>query len=1561
MSKVIKKLANLILHTLSGVVLAIILLILALALALSLPRVQSFVASEAMNYLSEEVGVELSIGAISIENLARLTAEDIFVEDLEGDTLLWVGKASGRINRKALFEEGKLLPSDVKAKNVVMNLTDGSEKGSNIDNLIKHISEHFPSKNDSESVAFAIEGVELENMVFRLYDDRYAGRTPEGVIDYSDMDLKIATAHFERIAIEGSTLIISGVDNLNVRDISGAELKNSSLGALTIGSALLDFRDVDFYSGATHLSLPYLIIKGESWEDYSDFCDKVTLTLYTHKSTLEPSTAGKFVAELGQYAIDGTDITGIFEGTVCDFGADISAKLYDSEVVCICEVKELLHFDSLTADVDLYLNTTPTKVENIIGHIAPSALPAEAKEWLDRLATLTIDGRIGYREGEITADALLATDLGDVELDGLLTLEGNNVAYDGTIAVSNLNAGALLQVDNLGTADLNASGKVSFAQGTLRGSASARVERFGWNNYDYGNLSLEASLNEGILTAAANSTDPNIAFTLEAESNTSTTTPEYNLILNVERADFSALGIAKSNTNSWLSGNVEASLKGATLDDMVGRAMVNNLVYASATDTLSTELVNISLAGGKQAKTFSLFSPIANIEYHSTASYNDVADYLTKTLPGQLPLALAPQKEQSSEEVNEGENEESYGMGSRLYAADDYTSIVVNIKEGEALAAVLLPDANLAPDSSLGIEFSPTEEEFALNLESDYIAISDVVVSELRIESTGKQKNISLLAESNEILAMGMAIPDVGLEATAGENNKVNLSLFFSNPDTALSGNLNIDGTIARDSRNQLTASASIADSYLLSPESRWDISARRVDYTPEHIGIDGFRLGNQNEEVTISGEISDSKSSPLNININNLSTAQWLSLLTSTKMAEAVLDGRVELYSTLNEPFGSGALVASGINVGGVEIDPMELDVEIPRGSTRAEMSITNNYVDSTLARADYDYKAQEYNAEVSINHFDLSLLGQLLEGIVSDTSGDGKIALSVAGGRNQLNIDGGIELADLNTKVGYTGANYSAKSLAIEFDDNKGTIAPTRIEDGEGGWAEVEGYIDLGDLNAIDYGITLVPHNLVAIDLEEGNPNGFYGKVFASGGAKLTSSRGSTDISGAIEAVGGSVFNLPLTGNNDFAGAEFVSFVDRSQFVAEDTTHLVTRKKNELLNKKKRHKAPTANTTIDLMLGVDTDTQLRIIIDPETDNALEARGVADLGITLDKRKNDLSIRGDYQISEGVYNFNFQNLITKQFTINPDSYIRWNGDPLDASIDVGATYKLKTSLAPLLGSGSTASRASTPVECIVNFTGQLSKVDVSFDINVPTANTEYQSILSSYFSSQEMMATQFVYLLALGNFYSDVSAGATTTASAAGTAIGLDFLANQVSKLVSNDAYKFNLKYKAIDDTSSSYSVDFQTAIIDDRLLLELEANVDTGDSYQAINGDNNQLSGGGAITLLLDNSGDFYIKGFSRTIDRFDENQGLQESGVGIYFRRNFDKWSDLWRSKKKSNVPEEENKKSDTFVSPSASSSVSEQQTDDEQQTDNKASTAATEQAPTEVEQAPIGNDQ
>ena len=48
--------------------------------------------------------------------------------------------------------------------------------------------------------------------------------------------------------------------------------------------------------------------------------------------------------------------------------------------------------------------------------------------------------------------------------------------------------------------------------------------------------------------------------------------------------------------------------------------------------------------------------------------------------------------------------------------------------------------------------------------------------------------------------------------------------------------------------------------------------------------------------------------------------------------------------------------------------------------------------------------------------------------------------------------------------------------------------------------------------------------------------------------------------------------------------------------------------------------------------------------------------------------------------------------------------------------------------------------------------------------------------------------------------------------------------------------------------------------------------------------------------LTWLIDRAGNLRLKGFTHTIDRFDENQGLQETGIGIYYKQSFNNLKDL-----------------------------------------------------------------
>jgi hypothetical protein len=271
----------------------------------------------------------------------------------------------------------------------------------------------------------------------------------------------------------------------------------------------------------------------------------------------------------------------------------------------------------------------------------------------------------------------------------------------------------------------------------------------------------------------------------------------------------------------------------------------------------------------------------------------------------------------------------------------------------------------------------------------------------------------------------------------------------------------------------------------------------------------------------------------------------------------------------------------------------------------------------------------------------------------------------------------------------------------------------------------------------------------------------------------------------------------------------------------------------------------------------------------------------------------------GDYTIEKGSYLFTLQNVINKWFDIEPGSTIQWTGEPLDALLNIDAVYKLKASLQPLLEGSLTENNRSTravPVECFIHLTDRLTQPMVTFDIVVPNADSEVQSLISSALATPESKSQQFLYLIVANSFISETSNAMTSSMGASATAAtGFEMLSNQFSNWLSSDDYKIVLRYRPrTEQMSDEVDFGFSKGLVNNRLLIEVEGNYIV-DKAQVVNANSN-FTGEAYLTWLIDSSGTLRLKGFTHTIDRFDENQGLQETGIGIYFKEDFNNAKDL-----------------------------------------------------------------
>ena len=116
------------------------------------------------------------------------------------------------------------------------------------------------------------------------------------------------------------------------------------------------------------------------------------------------------------------------------------------------------------------------------------------------------------------------------------------------------------------------------------------------------------------------------------------------------------------------------------------------------------------------------------------------------------------------------------------------------------------------------------------------------------------------------------------------------------------------------------------------------------------------------------------------------------------------------------------------------------------------------------------------------------------------------------------------------------------------------------------------------------------------------------------------------------------------------------------------------------------------------------------------------------------------------------------------------------------------------------------------------------------------------------------------------------------------------------VSNWLSSSDYNVVIRYRPKSELTSD-EVDFglSKSLINNRLFVELEGNY-LIDNKQAVSNSMSNFMGEAYVTYLIDRAGALKLKAFTQTIDRFDENQGLQETGIGIYFKEDFDNFRDL-----------------------------------------------------------------
>lgn len=1466
-----RKFTKILIRVLSACLLLPILVSLLAMLALTIPSVQNYVVDRAAGYASEKTGSTVSIDRISLGFLDRVKIRGFFVADADGDTLIYAKVLKVTLGTISDFKGGIRIPAAyLENGKCIIRETDRGVM--NIKEIVDRISKH----KGKGRFRLVISDLKADSLDFCL--KRIKKRNPAYGVDYSDMHLNGIKTSISDFTVKGSG-VGGDISSISFVERSGFRLDRMST-SFWVDKGLIDLKNLSLETGRTSLSMPSMTLSGDGWASYKNFTENVVLTGRAEHSRVSSSDIAFFAPSLKKWDLEMSDVNLDVEGTVCRMKASLSSPDFgnDGAISVTAKANGLPKVKNSRFDVCVKNLDIPTReLERILGNIANLEIPQNAEKYLDRIERVKLSGKFNGTTRLFTASTQASLSSGgnliaSFAMDGTTERKMINASAD----MAGINLRTLLASPSFGDGSMSLSADGVLTEETKDINFSGEIFSLSFLRHNYNYADFSGKLEGQKVTANVSVDDEALKCDMKAfVSLPKSGNPSYRISGDIAKADLHALNINRRDSVSLLSARLNADVRGRSIDELCGDADILNAKYTCPSTELSTDGVYIDMDVDRNTHRITLESEFADADIRSTGHLSEAASYVGGILRRYIPSLFI-----------KGPDD--------MIPSTGRTAVKFCAKNMEPLLQCISDNADIAPGTYVNLNVNPKENDFRLHASSQCINYGSVLVTELDVDASNESDSLSLRAKTSD-LYLGMLRTSVAGVECGAKNNLIELKGEYSD---SVSGAFGMIAARAMASKidGARHVSLRLLPSGLSGSDNVWHITADGIEMDSSRIDVKNFNVRNRYQHLYVNGTASHQEQDSIVVKLSNFSFAPFLGV--TKKMGYTVNGygtGDIKVRSALKKGRVEALIHLDSVDVNGISVPDLRLTSKWDFEHSRASLNVLTEEKNDTVIRGFYSPQKVRYFAESRLDGINMRLLDPVLKGVVKNTTGRAVADLKLYGERRNADLSGSIDIDSLSTMLDFTKCRYSIPKAVISVHNNRFHVDPVPMYDESGNSGSFEMDLSLNHLSNIEYRLDTKFRNMKVLSTTLADNSLFYGNMFASGTARVNGDKSGTKLDITATSSDGSQFFMPLADRSSISNAEFLRFESASSV---DTTSYLIRKKMMFERKQKSASESSGDMNISMSLDIRPNTEIQLVVDPTVGDILKARGSGLLNMQINPKKSVFDMYGDYTISEGSYLFTLQKIVNKRFLISKGSTIQWTGEPLDAILNIEAIYKVKTSLQPLLSgyvSNDNVSSRSVPVNCCLYLTDRLSHPTVDFGVEVPNSDASTQSIISTVLSTPEDKAKQFLYLLVANSFIADASTFESVGgASAANT--GLEMLSNQFSNWLSTDDYNVVLRYRSKTERMMSDQLDFgiSKGLVNNRLLIELEGNY-LVDKSQVENAKSN-FSGEAYVTWLIDKAGALRLKGFTQPIDRFDENQGLQETGLGIYYKEDFDNARDF-----------------------------------------------------------------
>lgn len=368
------------------------------------------------------------------------------------------------------------------------------------------------------------------------------------------------------------------------------------------------------------------------------------------------------------------------------------------------------------------------------------------------------------------------------------------------------------------------------------------------------------------------------------------------------------------------------------------------------------------------------------------------------------------------------------------------------------------------------------------------------------------------------------------------------------------------------------------------------------------------------------------------------------------------------------------------------------------------------------------------------------------------------------------------------------------------------------------------------------------------------------------------------------------GPVSSLKMRGKLDVLGSTDMTYILRDSPLTTDNQLDELVKFVDFKDTKEQVVTRPPLTGFDMDITVDIDEGAHILCALNTDhsNYIDLIGGGSLRMQYNTTDNIL-IRGRYTLSNGEMKYSLPVIPLKTFTIQDGSYVEFNGDPMNPTLNITATEQNKANV-------STGGTEKTVLfECGVAITQTLNDMGLQFIIDAPEDMSVHNELQTM---SKENRGKIAVTMLTTGMYL----ASGNTSSFSMNSALSA-FLNSQINAISGNALRTLDLSFGMENSTTGSgqthtdYSFKFAKRFWNNRLRIVIGGKVSSGADVQ---NQNDTFFDNVTFEYRLSQNSNKYLKLFYER-DSYDWLEGnVQEYGGGFIWRRKLQSIKDIFRFK-------------------------------------------------------------